>query len=177
MKNLKILLNAFLFCAVLALLVSACRPTKFKVQRIFDKHPIETKQECVSRYPVETEYTTVQEYIPGDTVFISGPVIDCDSVLKSTKGSRDTVYIKKVFKVPCPPTKIIHDTFRVINTTTIQDTRRIDLLNLTISQLDSTLSYKDSRIEKLKITRNRYFIGFTILLLILTLLTYLRFKK
>jgi len=177
MKTLKLILNLLLFCFILALMVSACRSPKFQVERVFNKYPELSEKTCVSRYPVNPEYVTVQEYIPGDTIFIPGVTIDCDSVLKSTKGIVDTVYIKKLTHYPCPPTKFVHDTIKISEKITIEDTRKLDTMALAFKKSQDRISQLSSRLETVKTTRNRYFLAFLALLSVIGVAVYTKLKS
>ena len=133
----------------------------------FSKYPKESEKECISRYPVSTQYITSQEYIPGDTVYIPGVSIDCDSVINSLKGVVDTVYIKKTSKVPCPPTKYVHDTVRIKELVKVEDTRKLDIMTQDLLIAKDDISDLQRIIANVKRTRNSLWGISVILFLIL----------
>lgn len=176
MQLLRQSFNVLTFFVILSLAVSSCYSSKEKVQKLFDKYPVQTESECVSRYPVNTESSVIHEFIPGDTVYIPSNVIDCDSVIKSTKSITDTIYLKKLVKVPCPPSRVIHDTMHISEKSVVEDTRKIDLLKGEISTYQTRINELSNKLDKVKATRNKFLIGFLILGLTLIILVYIRFK-
>lgn len=176
MQLLRQSFNVLAFFVILSLAVSSCYSSKEKVQKLFNKYPVQTESECVSRYPVNTESSIIHEFIPGDTVYIPGNVINCDSVIKSTKGITDTVYLKKLVHVPCPPSRIVHDTMHISEKSVIEDTRKIDLLKGQISTYQTKVDEMSKKLDKVKATRNKFIGGFLALGLGLLILLYIRFN-
>ena len=177
MKNLKLILNVFLFYTILSLMVASCRSSQFKVSRTFSKYPKESEKECVSRYPVIPEYVTVKEFIPGDTIYIPGPFIDCDSIMKSFKSNTDTVYIKKLSRIPCPPIKYVHDTVKISEKAIIEDTRKLDTMSLALSASENKVSNLKYEIYKIKKTRDRLWAIIVVSSLILIMFIYLKIVR
>jgi hypothetical protein len=128
----------------------ACVSPKKKVEKTFNKHPKESKQECVIRYPLKPSTVVEIRYEKGrvDTFYKHDTTrVDCDTIKPDTKG-------KKVFRCPpCPPSTRQVDTLFIDTSKTIIDTRLVELKSDTIANLRLIDNKKDKQIAKLKIDK------------------------
>jgi hypothetical protein len=128
----------------------SCTTPKKKVEKTFNKHPKESKQECVVRYPVLPNTIVEIRYKEGrvDTLYKHDTTrVDCDTIKPDSNG-------KKVFKCPpCPPSTRQVDTLFIDTSKTIIDTRLVELKSDTIANLRLINNNQDKKIAKLKINK------------------------
>lgn len=118
------------------LLFSSCLTEKrasHRVAALKSKYPHVLAQFCVTNYPVQTSTSIEYQFLPGDTQYVPGPLIDCDSAGKAAPPVSGVKLVP--IKVPCPPSKLIRDTIRIRQVDTIVDTRKVDLLLMDLNDL------------------------------------------
>lgn len=121
----------FGFVALMVFL-SSCSPTK-RMGAIAAKHPDKAREVCVQMFPPEIKTVTDTRYIHGTPTITTDTVYgNCDTVIKFVNGKPIQV-IRKV-AVPCPPSYTRIDTVVKTETTTIENTAKIDVLNKEVAE-------------------------------------------
>lgn len=121
----------FGFVALMVFLTS-CSPTK-RMGAIAAKHPDKAREVCVQMFPPEIKTVTDTRYIHGTPTITTDTVYaGCDTVIKFVNGKPIQV-IRKV-AVPCPPSYTRIDTVVKTETTTIENTAKIDVLSKEVAE-------------------------------------------
>ena len=124
------------FLILLSIFLLSCNVER-RLQKIYVKHPELLAQACNRFFPSDgTEVSTIITYLPGDTLYLPSDsvYIDCDTA-------------QGLQVIPCPPTKIIHDTVKEKIEKKVFDSARSFLLNRKIDSLVKSNEKKQSKVE------------------------------
>lgn len=161
----------FLFIALVAFSCSIERKAIKKLNWIEYKAPEVIAKKCSDKYPVKTNTIIEKEFIKGDVITVHDSIeLDCDTVT-------EVKYKDRKIRVPFPVTKVRVDTYKVNRTDTIENTAKVDFLQLKSDRLFEQ-SVEDSLTIKNKNRKIKWLIGSLVaIVLMIGLRIYLNIKR
>lgn len=167
------LLLAYLLIIAFCIMAQGCRIAEKAVSAY--KNSPEFPNDCAASFPPTITKGS------SDTILMPGKIIDCDSVLNSTKQlENDTIYAieTRTVKVKCPPHKVIHRVDTFINNALLEASKRqakreIEVLVKEINKQDLVIKNQAEKIGNLKKQRN----WFSLTTLLSIILMFLFFRK
>lgn len=109
----------YILSFLIGVFITSCLTPLEKVNKVFNKYPIEALTVATERYPSKDSVREIIKFLPGIPILTPGPLINCDSLKPSPTGL-------KTFQ--CPPSTKIVDTFTKDRVEIKYDTRLISLL-------------------------------------------------
>lgn len=167
-----------IFIALLALTGFFCACKSLEKQRnnakkFYQEHPNELAAECYEKFPSSIEFREGKKIlIPGDTVTIPGPTVQCPEIPATAKEPA-----KPGIKLRCPDSKIITDTIKRVDTFRIENTARVFSLQYrldTTAKVAAVLRDQLSKMQTVAIVRMWWIIG---LLIFIGIAIFLRVRK
>lgn len=175
-------MNKFLLLILSLVLLNGCRTAQQKVSLSSSKYPSEFRNECIRLYPVKTKDSLVirtvhvRDTIPGKTIFV-----DCDSVVKHAEKQKPFSFEarKHLTTVPvtCPPTVYLLDSIISLQSTVVEDQRKVEMWRETSDELQQTVTELQTLGEVKDRTIFRLSILGTVTSLLVLLLLYFYLKR